>query len=182
MLRSVRMLAACSAMMLMAAETGSGSGGGQTGAEGETGDLVAALAAMTEERDAALAAGETAIKELQAKIDDMIAAAGKDRDRHDAALKKMTKERDQAVQALDRARSNPTLALEDAAPKDRSSEIAEHHYVLQTSRVDDGEGGSLARGRVVTVSAKRAGRMAGKIRPAKVSEVEAARQPIVHLA
>lgn len=204
MVRSLHMMAAAAALAL-AAETGSGSGrkpaagdppanlDGQTAdpsgqADRAPDDLVLALQSMTLERDEALAAGVEAITELQ----NLLAAAEAARDsaiEQVAGLRRdLDQERaDRSALAVRCAELDRLLAAQGPPTADRlattAPRLVEDHYVLRTSRLDDGLGATLARGRIVTVPDRKARRLLaqGKLRPATVAEVEKARHEIVSL-
>lgn len=204
MVRSLHMMAAASALVL-AAETGSGSGrkaasgdppGNPDGQPADRAaitdrsseDLAIALQSMTLERDEALAAGVKAITELQ----DLLSAAEAARDNaaEQAAGLRLELDRERAERAALAARCadlDRLLATADlptaARPAATAPRLAEAHYVLRTSRLDDGVGGTLARGRIVTAADRKARRLVaqGKLRPATVAEVEKARHEIVSL-
>ncbi|MCY1649078.1 hypothetical protein OVA11_19060 [Caulobacter sp. SL161] len=186
-MRSLHMMAAVSAMALMAADKGSG---GKSDApdlladqadpgvalaaanahvetlQAEIGELTSKLETVTKERDEALSAGATAIGELKqevVRLGDLVAERGRD----------LASARD-VITELDAKLSEAGAP----APRRTASRPADGHYVLQTSKIED-----LARGRIITVGAAKAAKWlaAGKIRQATVAEVENARQEIVHL-
>lgn len=146
--------------------------------------LGAALAAMTKERDEALTAGTEAITELQALLAQAKDYAATFEGKLKATEGELAVARakcDDLDRRLDEASHARFADLASAVGREvpAAPRIAEGHYVLKTSKVSAPDGSSLARGRVVTASLKRAAKLGDKLRPATVDEVENSRFEIV---